>query len=99
MTQAIAHATMIFGALVGGGVGEEAAANLLRGRFLVAGDEGAAYGFVLVGHLPGRPSRTADAGDRRGELDVPVAIGSPGAGPGGGVPSSSVARWAARPGQ
>ena len=38
MTQAIAHATMIFGALVGGGLGEEAAADLLRGRhFLVAG--------------------------------------------------------------
>ena len=42
---ATAHATMIFGALVCGGLGEEAAADLLRGRhFLVAGDEGAAYG-------------------------------------------------------
>jgi hypothetical protein len=38
MTQATAHATMIFGALVGGGVGDEVDADLLRGRhFPVAG--------------------------------------------------------------
>jgi hypothetical protein len=100
MTQAIAHATMIFGALVCGGLGEEAAADLLRGRhFLVAGDEGAAYGFVLVGRLPGQPSRTADAGDRRLSWTCPLPSGVEAAVPGDGVPSSSVARWAARPGQ
>ena len=46
------------------------------GISLLRGDEGAGF-FVFVGRLPGQPSRTADAGDRRVELDVPVAIGGP----------------------